>query len=198
MRCAKKNFKFFKFLIQLRIGNYSGIITQLKNKQTFRREYTPKDTPMPKSRNWLWTVLFWLYLFAVLSNAIVFFNPQAPINIYYQILLGFTNIFLIPYLLNLLAILFDLLAVVAFYNFLNPSKHGIGEKSISPQSWKWFFIIRLSLVFVGHAYAFKEIQAILHDDRWVTLAVVNLMLLFYAPSYLASFLFIFQHKNSRP
>ncbi len=152
---------------------------------------------MPKKRSWLWTVLFWIYLFAVLSNAIVFFNPQAPINIYYQILLGFSNIFLIGYLLNLLAIIFDLLAVVPFYNFLNPLKHRIGQKSISSGTWKWFFVIRFALIFVGHAYAFKEIQAILHDDRFVTLAVINLMLLFYAPSYWANFILIYQQSKSR-
>ncbi len=152
---------------------------------------------MPKNRSWLWTVLFWMYFFATLSNAIVFFNPQSPINLYYQILLGFTNIFLIPYLLNLLAIIFDLLAIAPFYNFLNPSKHRIGEKSISLGTWKWFFVIRFALLFVGHTYALKEIQAVLHDDRWVALAIVNLMLLFYVPSYFANFLFIAQNKVSR-
>jgi hypothetical protein len=108
---------------------------------------------------------------------------------YHQILLGFNIHFLIPYLLTVLAIIFDILALIPFYNFLNPVKHRLGLNTISPKTWKWFFAIRFTLIFVGHPYEFKQLQAIVHDDSLLTIAVINMILLFQGPSHIATFLY---------
>ncbi len=150
---------------------------------------------IPKKLRWLWTLFFWLYLFTVLSNTIVFFNPQSPIKIYYQILLGFNTVFLIPYLLNLLAVILDILAIIPFYNFLDHQKHLIGCKSISPNSWTWFFAIRFALIFVGRSYEIKEIQSLLQNDVVVTLCILSSLIFLEGPSHLAVFLYAYQEQN---
>lgn len=144
---------------------------------------------MPKKPSWLWTVLFFFYLTAVVSNTTLFLNPESPTLLYHQILLGFNIHFLIPYLLNVLTIIFDILALIPFYNFLNPHKHRLGLDSLSPKTWKWLFAIRFALIFVGHPYEFKQMQAIVHDDFLLTIAVLNIILLFQGPSYIATFLY---------
>ncbi len=150
---------------------------------------------MNKKQNWAWAFLFWLYLFTVLSNTVVFFNPQSPTTIYHQILIGFDLIFLIPYLLNLLAIIFDILAIMPFYNFLYPRKNLIGTKHISLTAWRWFFAIRFILIFIGHTYEMKQTQAILNNDIFVALSILVIMLLLYGPSYYANFVLAYQNKH---
>lgn len=152
---------------------------------------------MTKKTKWFWTFLFWLYLFTISSNTIVFFNPQSPTKIYYQILLSFNTIFLIPYLLNLLAIILDILAVFPFFNYLNPQKNFIWEKHISTNFWKWFFAIRLSLLFLGRSFESKELQSILHNDIRVTLTIIIAMLIIEGPSHIAVFLFAHRQKSNQ-
>lgn len=144
---------------------------------------------MHKKPSWLWIVLFFFYLIGVVSNTTLFLSPDSPTRMYHQILLGFNIHFLIPYLLNVLAIIFDILALIPFYNFLNPDKHRLGLNTISPKTWKWFFAIRFALIFVGHPYEIKQLQATLHNDFLLTAAIVNIILLSQGPSYVATFLY---------
>ena len=149
---------------------------------------------MRKELYWVWTLLFWLYLLTVLSNTAVFFNPESQTKIYYQTLVSFHAVFLIPYLLNWLSIILDICAIVPFYNFLNPVKHRIGKNSISPNTWKWFFGIRFALIFVGHNFESKELQSMTQNDFWLTLTVITSMALIEGPSHVAVFFYAYQQQ----
>ncbi len=105
--------------------------------------------------------------------------------------MGFDVSFMIPYLSSILAVILDILIVVPFYNFLNPAKHQWGLKHISQNTWKVIIVIRFILIFIGHDYDLKQIQAMIYHDLQVSLSIVNILLLLYAPSYLASFIYVF-------
>ena len=150
---------------------------------------------MPKKPSWLWIILFFLYLIAVVSNTVIFFNPESPTYLYYRILLGFNIVFLVPYLLNVLSIIFDILALIPFYNFLNPAKHRVGVDLVSAQAWKWLFAIRFVLIFVGHPYGLKTLQSMLHSDWILSVAVGNILLLFQGPSYISTFIYAYRASS---
>lgn len=149
----------------------------------------------PRRPLWIWNIFFLLYLFAVVSNTAVFFHNESPTKIYYEILLGFDVFFLIPYLLNFLAVLFDILALIPFYNFLDPIKHKLLEKSISAATWKWFFTIRLTLLLFGHAYDMKQLQALAQEGWGIPLAVLSVLFIFQAPSHIAIFIYSYRRQK---
>lgn len=148
-----------------------------------------------KKLHWLWLVLFALYLLTVSANVSAFFHPDSAAKLYYRILIGFNNIFLIPYLLSVLVLILDVLALVPFYNYLDPVRNTVGAKVISAQGWKWFFAVRFALAFVGHPYDLKQLQAIFRNDVWAGLAVLNILFVFYGPSHFAAFFYAYNRQK---
>ncbi len=149
-----------------------------------------------KKQNRAWTVFFFVYVFAVFSGAGIFFQKNSQPQFYYQALAGFSTFFLIHYLLNVLAIMLDMVAVIPFYNFIKPDSMVTTLRYFSPDTWKWLFAIRIALLLVGHSYDHKQLQAVLRDDLLVSAYVLILLAILYAPSYFTNFVFAYrQEKN---
>jgi hypothetical protein len=143
-----------------------------------------------------WNVLFFIYVFAVFNGAGIFFPNNSQPQFYYQALAGFSTFFLIHYLLNVLAIMLDIVAIIPFYNFIKPDSMAITKRYFSPDTWKWLFAIRIALLLVGHSYDHKQLQAVLRDDLLISASVLILLAILYAPSYFTNFVFAYrQEKN---
>lgn len=149
-----------------------------------------------KKPNWTWTALFFIYVFSVFNGAGAFFQKNSHPQLYYQTLVSFNYFFLIHYLLNVLALILDIIAIIPFYNFIKPDSAATIKRYFSSSIWKWLFALRLALLIVGHSFDQKQIQAVVRDDLWVSISVLNLLVLLYAPSYFTNFVFAFrQEKN---
>lgn len=148
-----------------------------------------------KKPNWSWNVLFFVYVFAVFNGAGLFFQDNSQPQFYYQALAGFSSFFLIHYLLNVLAILLDVIAIIPFYNFIKPDSMETTKRYFSPDIWKWIFALRIALLLVGHSYDHKQLQAILRDDLLISASVLNLLAILYAPSYYTNFIFAYRQEK---
>jgi hypothetical protein len=138
------------------------------------------DTP-----GWIWKVFFLIYLFVAVSNSSLFFRSEGPIQTYYKILIGFQNLWIFAFLLNALAVIFDVLAILMFWAFVE------NKPLLSARTWKYFFVLRFAFFVTGHAYDFKAIQSLMHHDLWVAISAANFMLIIQAPSYIANYLYAF-------
>ncbi|MCB9771291.1 MAG: hypothetical protein H6754_01905 [Candidatus Omnitrophica bacterium] len=150
---------------------------------------------MQKKPSWFWTIFLLLYVFACVSGGFYFLQPSSPPRLYYTILISFDSVFLVGYLLNIVAVLFDILAIIPFYCFLKPTHAVHIERFFSRKTWQWFFLFRIILIFVGHNFDVKQIQALFHTDIRIALSVINIILILHLPSYITTFLYAFRQPT---
>lgn len=154
-------------------------------------------TPNPKTKKskdtpgWIWKIFLMIYIFVAVSNASLFFRPDSPIQTYYKILIGFHALTIISFLLNALAVIFDVIAIFAFWGFAEQ------KPILSARTWQIFFALRLAFFFTGHTYDFKTIKSLLYHDVGVAVSAVNIMILLNLPSYIANFIYAFQKFPSK-
>ena len=56
-----------------------------------------------------WKLYFFLWAFLTVAEAITFFEPSSEFYVYYHILIAFNKAFYWPYVLNLLAIIVEIM-----------------------------------------------------------------------------------------
>lgn len=135
---------------------------------------------------WIWKVYFLIYFLIVTVDIGTFFSPESPKNIYYQVLIAFDSLFIVPFLLNALAVILDVLSLVPFYGFIE------GIAFLSKKFWRLVFMTRLVLALWGHSYDFQLIRSLSHENINNALAFVAVAILLNIPSYAAMFLYAFQ------
>jgi len=151
---------------------------------------------MYKKPSWLWAVFFFLYVFVTFNVTASFFEKNSPSQIYYQVLIGFNTFFVLHYLFNTLALILDIIAIIPFYNYIKPQATVITARYFSSGIWKWLLALRIGLLVVGRSYDFKQIQSIYRDDLLITFILITGMILLYAPSYYANFIFAYRQEKS--
>jgi len=137
---------------------------------------------MSKKINWVWQIYFYIYLILAVASVGTFFDPESDIAFYYQALISFDRLFFLPYILNLAAVIFTILAVIPFYFY------AFNQQFLSPSFWRLFLVLRFSFDLTGHSYEFKAIKSLFYHDPSVALHFIFLVLVLYVPSYLAIFL----------
>jgi len=152
-----------------------------------KKESPSADHPKPPRTkpNWPWKIFLLIYLLAAVTDVALFFRADNPAQTYYKILIGFQILAVVPFFLNALAVIFDVIAILPFWGFVER------EKIFTSHIWQWFFAVRLALLLTGHAYDYKEIQSLFHQDLKVALSVINITLIIHTPSYLANFFYAF-------
>ena len=150
---------------------------------------------MYKKPSWPWNAFFLVYVFVVFNVSTLFFEENSAPQIYYQILVGFNSLFLVNYLLHVLAIIFDIIAIIPFYNYIKPESAILTSRYFSSWVWKWLLAIRVGLLVVGHSYDYKQLQSIYLDNYLITFIAASLSILLYAPSYYANFIIAYRQEK---
>ena len=148
-----------------------------------------------KKTHWTWKVYFLIYLLIVLVNTIEFFKPLSSMNLYYQYLIAYHTLFIVPYLLNAFSIILNAFALIPFCFFI------LKNNSLSAQFCRWLFIFRLSLDLAGRSYELQTLKALFHGEARIELGgyvipiavlVIATLIIFSAPSYVALYLYGFR------
>ncbi len=138
--------------------------------------------------NWFWDVYFFVYAFSAVFAAGEFVLPNTGINLYYRFLIAFNIIYIIPYFLNLLQVLVNILSLFPFASYLYRLAF------FSPQFSRWLLACRLLLDIFGRSYQAKAIEAILHHDKNLAIITICVAVLYTLPSYWAHLSYAFLQR----
>lgn len=141
-------------------------------------------------RNWIWGSAFLIYLFVVTANAIYFFWSDSAMNLYYQILMAYNIYFLVPFCLNALSVILNILTLLPFYLFIRRINF------LVPSFWQWLFIFRLAADITGRSYEFQFIKSLFYQDPQTGFSLISVYLLLVLPSYIALYLYAFDREPS--
>lgn len=151
---------------------------------------TGKSTKPARTKpSWAWQVFFFIFFLTTISNTVLFFKPDSPVQTYYKILIGFNDSSVLLFLLNALAVIFNFLAIVPFLGFVE------NKRFLTPRTWQWCYVLRLAFLLTGQSYALKDIQSLYHQDHRIALSVLISALIIHAPSYIATFLYAFRARR---
>lgn len=149
---------------------------------------TPTTMMSKPKPSWVWHIFFYLFMVSAGTDAIQFFRPDSPQQMYYKILWSFNSWSIFLFLANALAIILNLLAVVPFVCFLE------NQTFLSRRFWQGHFVARLLLLGCGYSYALKEFQSYHHQQPTLSLSIALTAAILYLPSYIATFLYAFKRK----
>ena len=140
--------------------------------------------------SWIWKLLFFAYISMALERALELLVPMKKMNLYYHILIAYDARFLLPFCLNALSVILNVLAIVPIYLFI--TRHHL----LSQKFWKLFLFLRLSCDLFGRSYERAQMLALFHQDAHVALEVLALAVAIYLPSYLANFIIAFDKRSA--
>lgn len=147
------------------------------------------NTFMKKKIHWLWKIYFFIYCFPVINNLISLLTRDSVIDQYYQILIAFKKTYFIWYAFNIGSIVIDGLSLIPLYLFI------FQKRFLNTFIWKSLFIIRVTLLFVGHSYEWKMIKSFFYADIAIASSLVIFLMLFNIPSYAGCFQYTFHQKK---
>jgi len=140
---------------------------------------------------WLWYFYFYVFFTFAVFSVLEFFKADAAIHIYYRFLTAYHFSFLIPYFLNLLAIIATLISLEPLHAYIAGR-----PTSFSPDFCRWLLMVRAGLDLGGRSYSVKTLQAIYYHDPLVMWIVVGFMFLLIAPSYWAQARYTFRWEKN--
>jgi len=132
-----------------------------------------------------------IYLLYVAGLVFSFLAPISPINMYYRALVAFDVIFLVPYYLNLLSVLTNLLAIFPLYSYIQRTP------TFSAQFCRWLFGCRLALDILGRSYESHLLKAASYQSHRLVWLVLGAFILCVLPSYWAILRYGFQEENDQ-
>ena len=136
--------------------------------------------------------IFWrcysiaLLLTILLNNFSLFFK-HSPACLYYTFLIAYDKSYYIPYILNLLNIIFNFLGCIVFIFY-----------TLNIKRWsvllQWLFFARLLTELTGHHYEWKLVQSYFAQENYLGWLVAILIIAPQIPSYIAHYIYAFQQK----
>jgi len=147
---------------------------------------------MKRPKKISWKIYFAIYAFVAILNTTFLFSPGSQMFWYYQVLVAFHPVLIIPYGLNVLSVVLNLLTLIPLYLFI------ADRRWLHPRLWGYFFVARLLLEFFGKSYDKNVLSSLFHNDptsAWLSLGMVTCLML---PSYIALFLYAFFPSRKRP
>ena len=139
---------------------------------------------------WLWYVYFYLYMSLVASQAVEFFRPATPIHTYYQFLLAFDPVFLVPYVLNLLSVIVNVLSLFPFFSQIS------GTRSFSPFFSRLLLAVRIVLDVFGRSFELSGIKAMSFYEKKAAMIILAAFVIFSLPSYVAHLKYALRANSS--
>jgi len=144
---------------------------------------------MNKKTHWTWKVYFFIYCFPIINNVVSLFAHDSAIDQYYKILIAFKRTYFIWYAFNIGSVVADGLSLIPLCLFI------FQKKFLNTLVWKSLFIIRITLLIVGHSYEWKMIKSFFYADIAMAASLILFLILFTAPSYAACFKYAFKQDQ---
>ena len=143
---------------------------------------------MRKNGNWIWILHLFFYFIVVILNTTLFFSSDSSVTMYHRILIAIDGGFALGYILNALAVILTVLAIVPFYCYI------FKRQVLSQIFWQWFFIARLAADITGRPYEMKILKSMFYHDQRVGLNLALFIFFLFLPSYIALFSYAFKRK----
>jgi len=144
---------------------------------------------MGGKQKWLWEIYFMITLSSAVLNAYHFFRPDSPIQLYYAILRSFDPVYHAAYWANAALIVLNIIHCLPLLFYI------YRVDWLKPWVWRSLLILRCLFELTGHAYEFKVLGALHHNN--MTMFYLALLVMFgpIIPSYCACFQYAFYSRN---
>lgn len=136
-----------------------------------------------------WKIYLCIFALYILGNAGDILLPTSFLYIYYHALMAFHPAYLIPYILALGQVFFNLVSLVPLFLFV------FRIPFLSARFWQQMLVLRIIFDLTGHAGEANQLISISHADSEWFFSKILLTGIMLIPSYGACFQYAFRWKE---